>query len=316
MPSAITYFDVHNILKVTWLGQFFDVLQDFHHGLLGGGTDPFTAAGRTDKRNLIGEFQGVGYRYVTNATELKSLTYGQPTLGLFKGSVAPAPAANGITTASDVNMDVAYDKLRMQRPASEPVAALGTFTDQPMLDLMTQKAIEILSSSFSSAPFILMVEAASIDKQSHANQAAGQIWDTIEFDKAIGVARSWASKRATKDTLILVTADHDQSMSIIGVTNSPDAEYFDRTKSTKTSIKTAAGDQDFTVYGDSLSNTRAGLPFINASTGASNNGGTSGAPATWATSNIASDPASSSYSTYFGLPAYKMDATNAHSFGV
>ena len=170
--------------------------------------------------------------------------------------MAPAPATNGITTAADVNMDVAYDKLRLQRPASEPVAALGTFTDQPMLDLMTQKAIEILSSSFSSAPFILMVEAASIDKQSHANQAAGQIWDSIEFDKAIGVARSWASKRATKDTLIVVTADHDQSMSIIGVTNSPDAEYFDRTKSTKTSIKTAAGDQDFTVYGDSLSNTR------------------------------------------------------------
>ena len=185
-----------------------------------------------------------------------------------------------------------------------------------MLDLMTQKAIEILSSSFSSAPFILMVEAASIDNQSHANQAAGQICDSIEFDKAIGVARSWASKRATKDTLILVTAEHDQSMSIIGVTNSPDAEYFDCTKSTKTPIETAAGDQDFTVYGDSLSNTRAGLPFINTSTGASNNGGAAGAPATWATSNIASDPASSSYSTYFGLPAYKMDATNAHSFGV
>lgn len=280
--------------------------------ILGGGTDPFTAQGRTDKRNLIGEFQGLGFRYVTNATDLRALAFGQPTIGLFKGSAAPAPAANGITTAADVNMDVAYDKLRMQRPASEPVAALGTFTDQPMLDLMTQKAIEILSSSFSSAPFILMVEAASIDKQSHANQAAGQIWDSIEFDKAIGVARSWASKRTTKDTLIVVTADHDQSMSIIGVTNSPDAEYFDRTKSTKTSIKTAAGDQDFTVYGDSFSNTRAGLPFINASTGASNNGGASGAPATWATTNVASDPASSSYSTYFGAPAYKLDATNGY----
>ncbi len=280
--------------------------------ILGGGTDPFTSAGRTDKRNLIGEFQAQGYRYVTNATDLKALTYGQPTVGLFKGSTAPAPAANGITTASDVNMDVAYDKLRLQRPASEPLASLGAFTDQPMLELMTQKAIEILSSSFSSAPFILMVEAASIDKQSHPNQAAGQIWDTIEFDKAVGVARAWASKRSTKDTLIVVTADHDQSMSIIGVNNSPDAEYFDRTKSTKIPIKTAAGDQDFTVYGDSLSNARAGLPFINASTGASNNSGTSGAPATWAGTTSASDPASSSYSTYFGAPAYKMDAVTGY----
>ena len=78
-----------------------------------------------------------------------------------------------------------------------------------------------------------MVEGASIDKQSHPNQAAGTIWDTIEFDKAVGVARAWAAKRNPKDTLIVVTADHDQSMSIIGVSNTPDAEYFNRTKSEK-----------------------------------------------------------------------------------
>jgi alkaline phosphatase len=38
-----------------------------------------------------------------------------------------------------------------------------------------------------------MVEAASIDKQSHPNQAAGTIWDTIELDRSVGVARSWAA---------------------------------------------------------------------------------------------------------------------------
>ena len=201
--------------------------------ILGGGTDPFTAAGRTDKRDLIAEFQSLGYRYVTTAAELRAVTFGQPTIGLFKGSIAPAPASNGIATAADVNMDVAYDKLKLERPASEPTASLGNFTDQPMLDLMTQKAIEVLTGGFSAPPFILMVEGASIDKQSHPNQAAGTIWDTIEFDKAIGVARAWASKRATRDTLIVVTADHDQSMSIIGVSNTPDTEYFNRAKSEK-----------------------------------------------------------------------------------
>ena len=35
-----------------------------------------------------------------------------------------------------------------------------------------------------------MVEGASIDKQSHPNQASGTIWDTIEIDKAVGVVRS------------------------------------------------------------------------------------------------------------------------------
>ncbi|MFN7919721.1 MAG: alkaline phosphatase [Bryobacteraceae bacterium] len=276
--------------------------------IFGGGADPFTAAGRTDKRDLIGEFRALGYQYITTASQLKALGgFAQPAIGLFKGSTAPAPASNGIATASDVNMDVAYDKLRMQRPASEPLVNFAGYPDQPMLDLMTQKAIEILSSSFSQQPFILMVEAASIDKQSHPNQAAGTIWDTIEFDKAIGVARNWASARKN-DTLIVVTADHDQSMHIIGVSNTPDSEYFDRTKSEKISYKTPAGDQDFTVFGDSYANARAGLPFINTSTTASNNGGAAGMPGSFAPKSSAAEPATSTYSTYFGSPAYTLDA--------
>lgn len=282
--------------------------------ILGGGADPFTAQGRTDGRDLIGEFRTLGYRYVTNASELRSVNYGQPTLGLFKGSLNPAPASNGIATASDVNMDVAYDKLKLQRPASEPLASLAPFDDQPMLDLMTQKAIDVLSAGalFSPSPFILMVEGASIDKQSHPNQAAGTIWDTIEFDKAVGVARAWAAKRSIKDTTIVVTADHDQSMSIIGVSNTPDAEYFNRTKSEKVSFKTARGDQDFTTYGDSYSNTRAALPFINTSTTASNNGGAAGMPGTFAADAPADAPATSTYSTYFGSPAYTLDAKTGY----
>ncbi len=282
--------------------------------MLGGGTDPFTAAGRTDKRDLIAEFQSLGYRYVTNASELRGVNFGQSTIGLFKGSASPAPASNGIATATDVNMDVAYDKLGLRRPASEPLVDFGGYTDQPMLDLMTQKAIEILSAGplFSSSPFILMVEGASIDKQSHPNQAAGTIWDTIEFDKAVGVARSWAAKRAIRDTLIVVTADHDQSMSIIGVSNTPDTEYFDRTKSEKVTFKTTRGDQDFTVFGDSYSNARAALPFVNTSTTASNNGGAAGMPGTFAALSPADTPATSTYSTYSGSPAYPLDSATGY----
>ena len=280
--------------------------------IFGGGTDPFTAAGRPDQRNLIGELQAQGYRYVTTAAGLRGLSYGQPAIGLFKGSVSPAPNTNGITTAADVNMDVAYDKLGLARPASEPAPSLGAFADQPMLDLMTQKAIEILSTSFSGTPFVLMVEGASIDKQSHSNHAAGTIWDTIEFDKSIGVARSWAAKRFTKDTLIVVTADHDQSMSIIGVSNSQDSEYFDRTKNENVRFKTASGDQNFIVFGDSATNAHAGLPFINSSAGASNNGGTAGMPMSFSAKSSATDPASNTYSTYFGSPAYSLEAKTGY----
>ncbi|HYP08107.1 MAG TPA: alkaline phosphatase [Bryobacteraceae bacterium] len=281
--------------------------------VLGGGADPFTAAGRPDKRDLISELRSLGYQYVTTAAELRNARVGAPLLGLFKGSASPAPGSNGITTAGDVNMDVAYDKLGLQRPASEPNASLGSFTDQPMLELMTQKAIDVLSANLFGQPFILMVEAASIDKQSHPNNAAGTIWDTIEMDKAVGVARAWAAKRPVNDTLIVVTADHDQSLHIIGVSNTPDTEYFEKSKSQKVSFTTAAGAQDFTVYGDAYSNVRAGLPFVNASTGASNNGGAAGMPSSFTpVAAPAGDPAAAAYSTYFGFPAYKLDPATGY----
>lgn len=280
--------------------------------ILGGGADPFTSVGRTDKRDLISEFKARGYSYVTTASQLRDVNFGGALLGLFKGSAAPAPASNGIATASDVNMDVAYDKLGFERPASEPAANLAGFTDQPMLEAMTRKAIDVLSNGATGAPFILMVEGASIDKQSHPNQAAGTIWDTIELDRSIGVARSWASRRASRDTLIVVTADHDQSMSIIGVSNAPDTEYFNRTRSEKVAFKTPAGDQDFTVFGDSFANVRAGMPFINSSTTASNNGGVAGMPGTFLPTSVGDAPWDSTYSTYFGSTAYRLDVRTGY----
>ena len=282
--------------------------------IFGGGKDQFTATARTDKRDLIGEFQSIGYRYVQTATDLMGITTGQPTLGLFRGNLTPASNSAGLA-ASDSNMDVAYDKLGLKRPASEPVANLQGYTDQPMLDLMTKKAIDILSNASNplealsgnpgNTPFILMVEGASIDKQSHPNNAAGTIWDTIELDKAVGVARSWAANR--NDTLIVVTADHDQSMSIIGVSNSADADYFDRTKSVDISWKSGRGDQSATVWGDSFSNTRAGLPFTNSSDSSANNKGAAGMPSVGALTATAADPYSDTYSTYYGFPAYNLD---------
>jgi len=273
--------------------------------ILGGGADPFTSAGRADKRDLIGEFQGLGYRNVKNAKELAAISGAAPLIGLFKGSASPATSSNGIAT-TDVNMDVAYDKLGLTRPASEPTPNFAGFTDQPMLDLMTRKAIEVLSANGDN--FILMVEAASIDKQSHPNNAAGTIWDAIELDRSVGVARTFAAARERKDTLVIVTADHDQSMIINGVSNVPDAEYFDRTKKVDVTLNTAAGAQGFSVFGDSYANVRAGLPYNNSTNGVAGDTGPGGPPGSFARVSPALTPETGTLSTYAGLTAYKKGA--------
>ncbi|MBV9957621.1 MAG: alkaline phosphatase [Acidobacteria bacterium] len=180
-------------------GTQFDVM-------LGGGLENFnarTAANSGDTRNLLTELTNAGFTSVANRTQLNAVSEANPPsrlVGLFRTS----------------NMNVAYDKLNLTRPADEPAPDFGGFTDQPFLDEMTRKAIAVLHKG--NAPFILMVEGASIDKQSHPNYAAGQIWDNIEFDKAVGVGRAYLNTSANSraNTLVLCTADHDQSMSIIG----------------------------------------------------------------------------------------------------
>lgn len=175
--------------------------------IMGGGLDQFTArtaANSGDTRNLLTELQAAGFTSVANRTQLNAVSEtNAPSklIGLFR---------NG-------NMNVAYDKLLLNRPADEPAPDFGGFTDQPFLDEITRKAVAVLRKD--NSPFILMVEGASIDKQSHPNYANGQIWDTIEFDKAVGIGRSVLSADAASRArnLVVVTADHDQSMSIIGV---------------------------------------------------------------------------------------------------
>ena len=199
-------------------GPTFDVI-------LGGGREHFisrTANNSGDTRNFVTELQNAGFTYVETRTALNAIPAATSRLlGLFRTG----------------NMNVAYDKLGLTRPADEPAPNFGGFTDQPFLDEMAAKAIQVLNQG--GAPFILMVEGASIDKQSHPNHAAGVIWDTIEFDKAVGVGRAFAASGGKKEkTLVLVTADHDQSMHIVGVSDStvtpPTPPLITNTRSTHT----------------------------------------------------------------------------------
>ena len=184
-------------------GNQFDVI-------MGGGLEHFTSrtvANSGDTRNLVTELQSAGYTYVANRTELSAISNANAPnklLGLFRTG----------------NMNVAYDKLGLTRPPEEPNPDFGGYTNQPFLDEMTDKAIATLSKN--NSPFILMVEGASIDKQSHPNYANGQIWDNIELDKSVGVGRAFANQNAARlaSTLVITTADHDQSLHIIGAVDS------------------------------------------------------------------------------------------------
>jgi alkaline phosphatase len=144
----------------------------------GGGWQWFlpTAEGgvRTDNLNLIEELKRKGYKYISTVEELITLDSStKKVVGLF--------AKSELSPVSD-------------RP-----------TTQPRLDLMTKKAIEILSSG--GEPFMLMVEGSQIDWEAHTNDFYGVWKEVIEFDEAVKVALDFAKKDG--NTLVIVLGDHE-----------------------------------------------------------------------------------------------------------
>ena len=184
--------------------------------LLGGGSTyflPASAGGtRKDDRDLVREFSGAGFAVLRTGADVKTTLAGAPPkalLGLFHPR----------------HMSVAFDKVGAGRYSDELALERNKdVRDQPMLPDMARVALASLAAH-SPKGFYLMVEGASIDKQSHESEADRTIWDTIEFDQAVQVALDFARKTNTdadpaNDTLVLVTADHESGgLGIIGVGN-------------------------------------------------------------------------------------------------
>jgi alkaline phosphatase len=187
--------------------------------LMGGGSRHFHPRtedfplGRRDGRALLEEFREAGFHVVTTDREMQAVLEGGE----------PPPQLLGLFHPG--HMSVAFDKVGAGRYSEE----LGdprfeALRDQPMLDDMTRAALRVLEAG-SPDGFYLMVEGASIDKQSHAVDAERTIWDTIELDNAVAVALAFADSTNSdedpdNDTLVIVASDHETGgLALVGVGN-------------------------------------------------------------------------------------------------
>ncbi|MES2598751.1 MAG: alkaline phosphatase [Verrucomicrobiota bacterium] len=168
------------------------------------------AAGTVDpNRDLIADFQTAGFTYTPDATSLGAI---------------PANTTKLLGLYNTGNMDVAMDKIAERRGGAS-VGTVATFPDQPMLDEMTDKALQVLNKN--AKGFVLMIEGSSIDKQAHNMDTERWILEAIEFDRAI--AKCLAFAQANPDTLVIVTADHEcAGINIIGSSLVTNAELITR----------------------------------------------------------------------------------------
>ncbi|BAX62960.1 alkaline phosphatase [Burkholderia stabilis] len=160
--------------------------------LMGGGRNHWTPfdpvankRGRADGRNLLDEMKTKGYTVVATKDQLAQAGNGK-LVGLF---------------SSTSHLEYELDR----------VAGKGEGPTQPSLADMTSKAIDVLSKN--SNGYFLMVEGGRIDHALHGTNAKRALEDTAAFDEAIRVA---LSKVDLSNTLIVVTADHDHTMTING----------------------------------------------------------------------------------------------------
>lgn len=166
----------------TALGDGMDVV-------MGGGLRHFlpkgTGSSRTDSRDLVTEMKAKGYSYATNKSDFDKLPTSGKLLGLFTSS------------------HMAYD---LDRNSS----------NEPSLADMTSRSIDQLKSN--PKGFFLMVEGGRIDHALHETTARKALQDTVAFDEAIkaGIDKMRVIDPDLKNTLIVVTADHDHTLILNG----------------------------------------------------------------------------------------------------
>ncbi|KAL2036475.1 hypothetical protein N7G274_010810 [Stereocaulon virgatum] len=104
-----------------------------------------------------------------------------------------------------------------------PDGKKSSATDQPGLKQMTLKAIDILQARSSDKGWVLMSEAASIDKQMHTLDYDRALGELLELDDTIKATLAHLDALGTlNNTLVIVTADHGHGFDVMG---SVDTKY-------------------------------------------------------------------------------------------
>jgi alkaline phosphatase len=159
--------------------------------VLGGGQQffmlPKDGGKRADGRDLVAELKAKNYTVANTAAAFNAVDASK-TDRLF-----------GVFTSGHMSYE-------LDRDASK----------EPSLTEMTLKAMDVLSKN--SKGYFLMVEGGRIDHALHATQAKKALQETVSFDDAIkaAIAKVKLTDPDLKNTLIVVTADHDHTLVLNG----------------------------------------------------------------------------------------------------
>lgn len=185
--------------------------------LLGGGEKHFSpiAEGETISVKALAERNG--FQVITVADELAAASPDKRLLGLFAPSTLPVRLQGEGGREAEEPKPSWLNKLHpylgsVTLPAPMICEPNPGFASVPSLEQMTNTALTHLSHD-NNKGFFLMIESASIDKQSHQRKPCGSIGEVEQLDEALTSALAFAKTHPR--TLILVTSDHSQAAQLI-----------------------------------------------------------------------------------------------------
>ena len=192
---------------------------------LGGGFEHFTANAEGQSIPVSSIAETAGFEILTNIDDLAAASLENRWLGLFAPGTLPVrlQGENGRKAEKPVPSimnRVHWSQGDVTLPAPMLCEANPDYAGTPSLKLMTDRALAQLSHNNTNG-FFLMIESASIDKESHARQACGSIGEVAQLDEALESALAFAADHP--ETLIIVTADHGQSAQLVPTTSLFDA---------------------------------------------------------------------------------------------
>jgi len=183
--------------------------------ILGGGRQHFETKQSGSTKTVIDLATARGFSIVTSRKALFTTETNKPVLGLFADEHLPVKLRGTDNRTAEPPETSLLHSLHpylgsVEQPAVMDCEPNPNFAQAPDLATLTEFAINRLSNP---AGFFLMVESASIDKQSHKRNPCGSIGEIAQLEEALNVALQYAARHP--DTLVIVTADHAQAAQIV-----------------------------------------------------------------------------------------------------
>lgn len=180
--------------------------------ILGGGRKHFAPLAEGEALSVLELARERGFQVVTTGEALAVADRERRLLGLFSAGTLPVRLRGESGRVAEKALPDPRQPGGVTLPKPMTCEPNPAFSGIPALRQMADAALAHLAHG-NKRGFFLMIESASIDKQSHDRKPCGAIGEVAQLDEALASALAFAGTHP--DTLVLVTSDHTHAAQLV-----------------------------------------------------------------------------------------------------